>query len=271
MKLGFIGAGNMASAILQGAVSNGFLPAEDIWIYDIDPAQCAKKKTIYSTLQIAENNVDLIQQVDVVILAVKPVYYAAVLQEIRAHAAGKKIISIAAGWTHAMLTEILDASCNAQVLRVSPNTPALVGEGFTAFCEETSFDEASLQWAHGLFETLGDTCTAPERLFNAIIAVSGSSPAYVYMFIEAMADGAVKLGLPRALSYRAAAQAVLGAAKMVLATGDHPGKLKDDVCSPGGTTIEAVYQLERGGMRASVISAMEACVEKCQKLEQEQK
>ena len=271
MKLGFIGAGNMASAIMQGAVSKGFLSEEDILIYDIDLVQCEKKRAIYPKVQVAQNNAALVQEADVVILAVKPVYYEPVLQEIRPYVNGKRIISIAAGWTYAMLTDILDGTSGAQVLRVSPNTPASVGEGFTAFCEETNFDVAALRWAHGLFETLGDTCTAPERLFNAIIAVSGSSPAYVYMFIEAMADGAVKLGLPRALSYRAAAQAVLGAAKMVQVTGEHPGKLKDDVCSPGGTTIEAVYQLERGGMRAAVISAMEACVEKCVKLEQEQK
>ena len=271
MTLGFIGAGNMASAILQGAVSQKFLSPESIFIYDVVPAQCNRVMAAFPGVQTSANNGELVCRSDVIVLAVKPVYLEGVLQEIRPFVRGKRLISIAAGWTSAMLGKALGPESGAQVLRVSPNTPALVGEGFTALCEESTFDAEALQWATALFQTLGATCTAPERLFNALIAVSGSSPAYVYMFIEAMADGAVKLGLSRALAYQAAAQSVLGAAKMVLETGEHPGKLKDDVCSPGGTTIEAVYQLERGGMRSAVITAMEACAAKCEALEAKQK
>ena len=266
MKLGFIGSGNMATAILNGAVRSGFLKGAEVGIFDIDPAQCVKVKAAYPDVQVMESVAKLMQSCEFVIPAVKPIYLRAVLAELTPYASGKKIISIAAGWTFAMLTDILNEKSGAQVLRVMPNTPAMVGEGFTALCEETTFTEDSMAWAKGLFETLGEVSVLPERLFDAVIAVSGSSPAYVYMFIEAMADGAVKLGMPRKLAYRAAAQAVLGAAKMVLETGEHPGKLKDDVCSPGGTTIEAVDMLERKGMRGAVLAAMEACADKCQKL-----
>ena len=147
-----------------------------------------------------------------------------------------------------------------------PNTPALVGAGFTALCDENSFSKASLGWAKELFSTLGVVQVLPERLFDAVVAVSGSSPAYVYMFIEAMADGAVRLGMPRKMAIQAAAQAVLGSAKMVLTTGEHPAALKDNVCSPGGTTIEAVQSLEKNGFRSAVLEAMDACARKNRKM-----
>lgn len=271
-KLGLIGAGNMSGAILSGVVQKGFLPPEDICLYDVNPGQCQKWRDRYP-VQIAQDNPALVTASDAVILAVKPLYLQGVLQEIRPYARGKRIISIAAGWTTAMLTDILDEASGAQVLRVMPNTPAMVGEGYTALCKENTFDAESLAWAERLFGTLGQTQVFPENLFDAVIAVSGSSPAYAYLFLEAMADGAVKLGIPRAQAYRAAAQAVLGAAKMVLETGEHPGKLKDDVCSPGGTTIAAVHALEQSGFRGSVMDAMEACAQKSRQmaLEQNQK
>ena len=262
MKLGFIGAGNMANAILRGAIRSGFLSDDSLFISDINRTQCEKIKAEFPSVQIESSNAALTQSCDYVVLAVKPIFLGALLQEIKPYVNGKRIISIAAGWRFEKLIDILDLQSGAQVLRVMPNTPALVGEGFTALCEETTFDADSLEWATHLFETLGEVSLLPERLFDAVIAVSGSSPAYVYMFIEAMADGAVKLGMPRPLAYRVAAQAVLGAAKMVLETNEHPAKLKDDVCSPGGTTIEAVDTLERMGFRGAVLSAMEACADK---------
>ena len=166
----------------------------------------------------------------------------------------------------AMLTDILGRENGVQTLRVMPNTPALVGAGFTAICEENTFSKASLGWAKELFATLGVVQVLPESLFDAVVAVSGSSPAYVYMFIEAMADGAVRLGMPRKMAIQAAAQAVLGSAKMVLATGEHPASLKDNVCSPGGTTIEAVQSLEKNGFRGAVLEAMDACARKNRKM-----
>ncbi len=265
LKLGFIGAGNMAGAILTGAIRKGFLPAQEIAIHDPSVTQCAKITALFP-VQVASTNKELVQSAEYVVLAVKPVFLKGVLQEIKPYVSGKRIISIAAGWTFSMLTELLNPQSGAQVLRVMPNTPALVGEGYTAFCEENTFDPQGLAFAKALFATLGKTETFPERLFDAVIATSGSSPAYVYMFIEAMADGAVKLGMPRAAAYQAAAQAVLGAAKMVLETGEHPGKLKDDVCSPGGTTIEAVAALERGGLRGVLMDAMGACAQKSKQM-----
>lgn len=266
MKLGFIGAGNMASAILSGAITKGFIEAENVVIYDTVPEQAARITKSFSVI-VAKDNPSLVSACDMIVLAVKPVYLGGVLKEIKPFAKGKRFISIAAGWSFAMLTDILDAASGAKVLRVMPNTPAMVGEGFTALCGETTFTDDEMSSAVRLFETLGKTEVLPERLFDAVIAVSGSSPAYAYMFIEAMADGAVRLGMPRDVAIRAAAQAVLGSAKMVLETGEHPAKLKDAVCSPGGTTIEAVYALEKGGLRASILDAMEACAMKSRQME----
>ena len=145
-----------------------------------------------------------------------------------------------------------------------PNTPALVGAGYTALCTETTLSQAELNWAQKLFSTLGKVQLLPERLFDAVIAVSGSSPAYVFMFIESMADAAVRLGMTRPAAIEAAAMAVFGSAKMVLDTHQHPAVLKDQVCSPAGTTIEAVQALEKAGFRGAVMDAMAACAEKSQ-------
>ncbi len=265
MKLGFIGAGNMATAILGGVLQSGFLPAEQIAVFDIDPAQ-SERCIAGRPVHIAKSQSELIAACDCVLLAVKPVYLRGVLEAAAPLAVGKDFISIAAGWTFAMLTDVLNEASGARVLRVMPNTPAMVGAGFTALCEETTLSETSFAWAKALFQTLGETAVLPERLFDAVVALTGSSPAYVFIFIEAMADAAVALGIPRALAYRAAAQAVLGSAKMVLDTDRHPAQLKDMVCSPGGTTIDAVASLERDGFRSAVIDAMLACAEKSRRM-----
>ena len=267
MKLGFIGAGNMAAAIIGGVIDNGFLSPEEIAIYDVSPSQCEKLSEKYA-LTVAQSQEALIGACDRILLAVKPAYLKRVLETAKPYASGKDFISIAAGWTFGMLTEILDAQSGARVLRTMPNTPAMVGAGFTALCEQTTLSDESFAWAMRMFQTLGEVAVLPESLFDAVIAVTGSSPAYVFLFIEAMADAAVKLGMPRALAYRAAAQAVAGSAKMVLETGQHPAALKDMVCSPAGTTIEAVAALERGGFRSAVIDAMTACAEKSKQMSQ---
>lgn len=261
LKLGFIGAGNMAGAILAGVIGKGFLQPEEIAVYDVNPLQCDKLAARYP-VQVARSQEELIERCERILLAVKPVYLQAVLEKARPLARGKDFISIAAGWTFGMLSNILDEESGARVLRTMPNTPAMVGAGFTALCEQTTLSAESFAWALELFRTLGEAAVLPETLFDAVIALTGSSPAYVFLFIEAMADGAVKLGMPRALAYKAAAQAVLGSARMVLETGEHPAALKDMVCSPAGTTIEAVASLERDGFRSAVIDAMAACAEK---------
>lgn len=265
MKIGFIGAGNMGGAILKGAFQSGFLKPDDVLVSDHSPTIVAKWKA--EGVGCANSNAALVQACEWVVLAVKPVFLQRVIDEIKPYLDGKKIISIAAGWSVKMLQNAMNGS-SMQLLRVMPNTPALVGAGLTALCEETTLDAESFVWAQKLFSTLGVVQIVPERLMNAVIAVSGSSPAYVFMFIEAMADAAVKLGMPRAMAIESAAQAVLGSAKMVLETGTHPAILKDNVCSPGGTTIEAVQVLEEGGMRAAVIKAMIACAEKNQQMTQ---
>lgn len=259
--VGFIGAGNMGCAIMKGAFQNGFLRPYETMVYDVSETQLASLKSSYP-VNAAESNVQLAKECEWIILAVKPIFMRGVLEEIKRYIHNKKIISIAAGWTMSMLTEAIGKENSAQILRVMPNTPALVGEGFTALCEENTLNKPSMQWAKELFSNLGMVQVLPERLFDAVVAVSGSSPAYVYMFIEAMADAAVKLGMPRKLAIQAAAQAVLGSAKMVLDTKEHPAALKDNVCSPGGTTIEAVEVLEKGGFRGVVMEAMDACAQK---------
>lgn len=265
MKLGVIGVGNMGGTILKAAIQSNFIKAYDTMIYDVSEEQTAKMTEAYPLI-VAENLAQLAKESECILLAVKPQYMHGVLDGIQKYTRNKRVISIAAGWSMDMLTDALGRDNSAQVLRVMPNTPALIGAGCTALCEETTFNKVALKWAKDLFTCLGMVQIVPERLFDAVVAVSGSSPAYVYMFIEAMADGAVKLGMPRAMAVQAAAQAVLGSAKMVLERGEHPAKLKDDVCSPGGTTIEAVQVLEKSGFRGIVMDAMDACAAKNKKM-----
>lgn len=264
MKIGFLGAGNMAGAILKGLLKKGFAKGHDVMISRRDPIARAKLAEALGVMP-AENNIDLVKCCDVIVLAVKPYFLLQVIEEIRPYIADKQVISIAAGWTFAKLADAF-APATPQILRVSVNTPVLVGEGATIFCEETTFSQDSLNWARKMFMSLGTVRTLPERLFDAVVAVSGSGVAYVYTFIEALADGAVRLGLPRDVAYEMAAQTMIGAGKMVLETGTHPGALKDAVCSPAGSTIEAIYELEKNGFRGTVMAAMDACAQKLQKM-----
>ena len=266
MKVGFIGCGNMGGAILGGAVGSGFLQAENTFVSD--PSEAAVKRCAQQYgVTPAADNVSLAQAVDLVILCVKPIYLRAVIEEIAPHLAGKAALSIAAGWTFQKLRDAF-APYTPALMRVMPNTPALVGAGYTAICEETTFPPALQSFALSLFQTLGIARVLPERLFDGVVAASGSSPAYLFMVLEAMGDGAVREGVPRALAYEMAAQAMLGSAKMLLETKKHPGELKDMVCSPAGTTIEAVAALEAGGLRACLMDAMQACADKCREMNQ---
>lgn len=265
MKLGFIGAGNMAGAIAEGVIKNGYIKADDVIVSDVVKTQAERLHTSIGA-RIAFNNVALVKEADMVLLAVKPIFLSDVLKEIKPHLNGKKIISIVTGWSHSRIMEALQGVADVQLICVMPNTPALVSEGMTALIEGHTLDEKTFKFVTGLFDAIGRTTLLPERLMEGFIAICGSSPAYVYMFIEAMADAGVKEGLPRALAYEAAAQAVKGAAEMVLTSGQHPAALKDAVCSPGGTTIEAVIELEKGGMRAAVMNAVGANAEKARKI-----
>lgn len=262
-NVGLIGAGNMGSAILRGVIDAGYIKANQVCIYDASESRMNELDAEFrQALTLCESVKDLVDQCDMIILAVKPYILGSVMEEIAPVLDETKcLISIAAGWTVAMLRNAV-AGTGAAVLRVMPNTPALVGEGMTALCEETDFNQVDFDFAKGIFDSVGRTVVLPERLFDGVIAISGSSPAYVYMMIEAMADAGVKEGLPRKTAYEMAAQAVLGSALMVLNSGEHPGALKDAVCSPGGTTIEAVIELERKGFRGAVMDAMNVCAQK---------
>jgi pyrroline-5-carboxylate reductase len=260
MKLAVIGAGNMATAIVTGIVKNNMVPAENIIVTDLD---CNKLKAISKLkVNVSDDNIGAAKDADIVLIAVKPHIYPAVLEQLTCiDGLDKKIIvTIAPGFSIKRVKNIIGEQ--AHVVRTMPNTPALVGEGMTVMCYEEPTTEQEYNSIEKLFASFGKTQLLSETLVNEVTSMSGSGPAYVYIMIEAMADAAVYDGIPRNTAYKLAAQTVLGSAKMVLETGKHPGELKDNVCSPGGTTIRAVKVLEDEGFRSSLINAMIACNEK---------
>ena len=265
MRVGLIGAGNMGSAILRGMMAADYLRQSDVAVCDTSRRKLEELSRELPGVTYVEDAAELAELCEMVILAVKPHYLQEVIDDIRETIQGKAVISIAAGWTVAMLEEALEGT-DATCLRVMPNTPAMVGEGMTAICDDSTFSKEDFAFAKGIFDACGRTVILPERLFDGAIAISGSSPAYVFMMIEAMADAGVKEGIPRTCAYEMAAQALLGSALMVLQSGTHPASLKDAVCSPGGTTIEAVEMLEKHGFRAAIMDAMNACAEKSRQM-----
>ncbi len=260
-QIGMIGAGNMGSAILRGIVDANYVKSSQLTVFDVSKRKMREISEDIPGIHEARDCLEVAEASDMIILAVKPLYYNEVISEIRSGLRGKAVISIAAGWTVNMLEKALKDT-GASWLRVMPNTPAMVGEGMTAICDDTTFSQEDFDYARGIFNAIGKTKVLPERLFDGVTAISGSSPAYVYMMIEAMADAGVREGLPRTCAYEMAAQSILGSALMVLSSGTHPAALKDAVCSPGGTTIEAVAVLEKNGFRNAVIEAMKACARK---------
>lgn len=259
-KVGFIGCGNMAKAMISAIVKSGLVESENIIASNrsIESLESIGKQY---NISIAKDNIELAKKCDIIFLAVKPNLYQKVMNEIKDYVAKDKIyVSIAPGKTIDFLEDGLGKE--TKILRTMPNTPSMVGEGMTAICPNNNIDSEELELMKKLIGSFGIAELIEEKLFDAVVAVSGSSPAYVFMFIEAMADAGVLQGMPRAQAYRFASQAVLGSAKMVLELGKHPGELKDMVCSPGGTTIEAVAVLEERGMRSAVIEAMRVCAEK---------
>ena len=260
MKLGFIGTGNMASAIMGGIIKNNVIPAEEIIGADLFAPGRERVQKEYG-INVTADNKEVAQKAETIILSVKPQFYESVIADIKDVVTDKQIIiTIAPGKTLAWLAEQFGK--DVKIVRTMPNTPAMVGEGMTAVCPNEHLTEDEIAYVKSLLESFSRAEIVPERLMDVVTAVSGSSPAYVFMLIEAMADAAVSGGMPRKQAYQFAAQAVLGSAKMVLETGKHPAELKDMVCSPAGTTIEAVKVLEEKGFRAAVMDAMEACVNK---------
>lgn len=262
MKLGFIGAGNMGSAIISGLLRQDSLPAADLYISRKRPELSADFAR--QGVHVLSDNRDLVRACDGVVLAIKPIYTAQVLEEIHDVIGGKLVISIVAGWTYDMLKAALPES--ARFVRVMSNTPLAVGEGMSLLSSRRTCTDEEFAFAKAIFSAAGKVAVVEDHVYTPANGISGCGPAFVYEFIEAMADGGVRYGVPRALAYELAAQTLIGAAKMVLETGEHPGRLKDAVCSPGGTTIEGIYALEKGGMRAAVMDAIGATVEKTNKL-----
>ncbi|MEI9865916.1 MAG: pyrroline-5-carboxylate reductase [Limisphaerales bacterium] len=265
-NIGFLGAGKMATALARGFVrAELVIPRE---VIASDPYSTALKNFANETdAKTTASNLDVAKFADVLILATKPDQVGGVLAEISSAFTKKHLlVSIAAGVTLAKLEAGLPAG--ARVIRVMPNTPALVGEGASAFALGKNASVADAELAKKLLSAVGIAFQVKESLLDAVTGLSGSGPAYVYQFIEALSDGGVASGLPRDIATKLAAQTVLGGAKMVLETGEHPGALKDQVTSPGGTTIEGLHALEKGKLRATVISAVRAATEKSKKLGQ---
>lgn len=263
-KIGFIGAGKMAQAMIEGIVQSKAISRESILASAATEKTIQKLKDKYG-IRTTLNNWEVAEFADILILAVKPDLHSPIMKEIKKKVKPDTIvITIAAGITLEDMEKELGFQVKA--VRTMPNTPSLVGEGMTVICPNDRLSEDEVKAVEGIFKTFGKTELLEEKLMDAVPAISGSSPAYVYMFIEALADGGVRNGIPREKAYRLASQAVLGAAKMVLETGMHPGKLKDDVCTPGGATIEAVITLEERQFRGAVLAAMESCSSKLKKL-----
>lgn len=265
-KIGFIGAGKMAEALARGIVGAGIVQAPDVLASD--PSEERRRlfgQEIGAT--VVEANTALMAAAEVVVLAVKPQVLPAVVEEIAPSVRPEHlIVSIAPGITLAWLHERLGTG---RLVRVMPNTPALVGEGAAAFCRGPGADDSDAALVEQMLSAVGLCVEVEEDRMDAVTGLSGSGPAYVYTVVEALSDGGVKMGLPRAVAMRLAAQTVLGAARMVLETGREPGELRDQVTTPGGTTIEGLRALENAGVRKAFIDAVEAATLKSKKLGEE--
>ncbi|MFS0672069.1 pyrroline-5-carboxylate reductase [Ornithinibacillus sp. 179-J 7C1 HS] len=259
-KIGFIGSGNMAEAIIGGILTSEFASPENIYASNRTMPKLLDLKVTYG-INIAEDNKEVADRCDIVFLSVTPDKYPFIIEEIKDVV--KKdtiIILIAAGQTILQNEERFNKK--VKMVKAMPNTPVLVGEGLTTISFNELVTPEEQDEVKKLFESFGKAEIIDEKLMDTASAVGGSSPAFGYMFIEALADAAVVNGMPRDKAYRIAAQALIGSAKMVLETGEHPGKLKDDVCSPGGTTIESVATLEEYGFRSAIIKAVQANINK---------
>lgn len=264
MKIGFIGLGNMASAMIGGILKKELYSAEDIIGSDKSEDSVQKAAKIFG-IHTTTDNLEVAQAADVLILAVKPQFFPEVIAEIKGAVREETlIISIAPGKTMEWIMEHFGREL--KLVRCMPNTPALVGEGCTGFCCYKLVSEEEQAQAAAILGSFGRAYQVPENLLDTVVGISGSSPAYVFMFIEAMADAAVAQGMPRKQAYQFAAQAVLGSAKLLLETGMHPGELKDMVCSPAGTTIEGVRILEKNGFRSAVFEALQGAADKGKKM-----
>lgn len=265
MKLGVIGCGKMGTALIQGAIRAGVVSAADV--IGCDPYEKSREAFASATGAEVTDQMDaVVFASEVILLCTKPLDVSTALKNaVEAAAGGQRlVISIAAGVTLAALESA--TSQNFRIIRAMPNTPALVGHGAAGYCLGTRAKPADAATAQALLSAVGLAIEVPERLMDAVTGLSGSGPAYIYVVIDALADGGVRAGIPRADAIRLAAQTVLGAAAMVLETGEHPAVLKDMVTSPGGTTIAGLAALERHGLRSALIEAVGAAVQRSAEL-----
>jgi pyrroline-5-carboxylate reductase len=264
IKLGFIGVGAMGGALCRGVIRANIAAPNSVWMSDPRRDVCEE---IYSEVgaRIAVDNREMLTHCDYILLAVKPHLVEKVLAPIaQDFTADKTLISVAAGVNIGKLESLLPTG--VPVIRCMPNTPALVGAGVTVICGGSSAKEHHLQAAREIFGAAGMVLETEERLMDAVTGLSGSGPAYVYLFIEALTAGGVKAGLPRDMALKLATQTTLGAAKMILDTGKHPAELKDMVTTPGGTTIAGLAELERGNLRTACMNAIEAAAKRSSEL-----
>ena len=264
-KIGFIGSGNMATALIKGILKSGLVKAEDIFTSDIDIEKLDALRNEYGINTIFKDNAKLVSKTDIVVLAIKPQIMEKILKEID-HVVNdsKLIISIAAGISTEFIETVIGKEL--KIIRAMPNTPALVLEGATAICSGAHASEDDVRIAYEIFKAVGKVVIVDEAQMDAVTGLSGSGPAYIFMIIEALSDAGVKMGLSRNNALKLSAQTVLGSAKLLLETGMHPGRLKDMVTSPGGTAIAGLHTLEQGGLRTTLINAVEAATLRSQEL-----
>ena len=264
MKIGFIGTGNMGSSIIKGILSSKFEKSENINIFDLDKEKVNNLVKEYG-VNAVNSEKELAENCNIIILSVKPHIIPIVLKNLSGNVKKDTIIlTIAAGISISVIENALGE--DKKVVRTMPNTPAQVLSGMTAVTFNKNIENSEKEIIFKLLNSFGKSVEIEEKLMHAYTGISGSLPAYVYMFMEALADGGVLCGIPRNKTYEIVAQTVAGSAKMLLETGKHPGQLKDEVCSPAGTTIEAVRVLENGNFRGNVIEAVVACTEKSKEM-----
>jgi pyrroline-5-carboxylate reductase len=264
LRIGFLGAGRMATALAQGWIKAGLVSTERVCASD--PLLSARDTFSQTTGVLAQaDNQSILSHSDVVVLAVKPQTMSDLLQEVHSDVQPRHLlISIAAGVTLRQIADIVGT--DRRIIRVMPNTPCLVGASASAFAASANATPDDVQLTERLLNSVGRAFAVPEKWLDAVTGLSGSGPAFVFVMIEALSDGGVRMGLPRDLATILAAQTLFGSAKMLLETGLHPGMLKDMVASPGGTTIAGLHALERGGLRAALMDAVEAATQRSTEL-----
>lgn len=262
--IGFIGGGNMAEAMIRGLVSTSVIDSQNLFVSDPVNEKLEKLKNDYK-ISVAKDNIELVQKCDVIILAVKPQSVSDVINGIQDKVTEKKlVISILAGVSINTMEELLQLGKNKMVgvIRTMPNTPSLIQSGVTALSPSENVSDSELKVATEIFEAIGKTVVVQETHIDAVTGLSGSGPAYIFMIIEALSDAGVKMGLSREVADVLTMQTVIGSAKLALDSGLHPGELKNMVTSPGGTTISGLHALEEGGLRTTLMNAVEAATKR---------